>query len=106
MAKLTGIVQGEYGKNIIITLVKGGASVNISSYTSITVEFRGDRNNVTRTASFVTDGTDGQIQFSFDLGDNQNLDWKGTWKGQVVLYKTDELTKSDVFTIEVAEGLD
>ena len=103
---LKGITAGEYGKNIVLTLVDSGTAVNISSYSTITVEFKHDKGDITRTAAFVTDGTNGQIQFSFGSASDQNLPYEGTWKGQVILYKTGELSRSEVFEIKVEEGLD
>lgn len=102
MGILTGIISGEFGKSVKLTLKKDGVAVDISSYTTITVYIRGETKNLTKVASFVTDGTDGEISFSFDSGE---LDRSGEWEAQVYLDKTGERSKSDIFQIDVGESI-
>ena len=104
-AVVTGIIQGEWGKIITLTLKHPitGATQNLSSYdgTKI-VRVRSPQGHkvVTATATFVTDGTNGKIKFSFTKGD---VDRDGTWEGTVELglASDSELAKSYLFELDV-----
>ena len=55
-------------------------AINISAYTTLNIIFtKPDGTIVTKTALFVTDGTDGQIYYATVAGD---LDQSGVWKIQ------------------------
>jgi hypothetical protein len=100
--KITGIVVGQYGEAISLTVVdKNGNAVNISSYTtsiSVTIRDPLTLNSKTYSGSFVTDGTNGQIQFTPSAGD---IDRPGTWEGQIKLEKASAIALTRVFTLEV-----
>lgn len=104
--KITGIVVGQFGEAISLTVVnKLGTAVDISSYTtSISVTIRDPLTLTSRTysGSFVTDGTDGKIQFTPSAGD---IDRPGVWEGQIKLEKASAIAITRVFTIEVDKRL-
>lgn len=71
---------GDYGTPFIFTLVDADtdAAIDVSSGTSLEAIFRKpDGTIVVKTASFVTDGTDGRIQYVTVSGD---LDQAGRWR--------------------------
>ena len=102
MATLTGIIVGEYGKSITLTLKKDGTAVDISSYTTNTIEITSSKKKLSKSVSFTTDGTDGKVTFSFDSGE---LDIDEIWKAQIYLLKTGELSKSNIFSIDVQPSI-
>ena len=109
VATITGIIQGEWGKVITLTLkhpTTGGAQ-DISSYDGTkTVRLRSPNGSkiVTATATFVATGTDGKIKFSFAVND---IDRDGTWKGTVELGTTGdtELAKTYLFEMNVGQAV-
>jgi hypothetical protein len=103
MANITGLIKGEFGKTIVITLQKDGMAVDISTYTTILVKLAHDNKLfLSKPALFVTNGADGQISFSFSEGD---LSESGKWELQVDLLRTGELTKSDIETFEIGNSI-
>lgn len=106
IGKIKGIVAGQYGDAIILTVVdKDGTAVDISSYTtSITVTLRDifTLKTVNSTGSFVSDGTDGRVQFTPAAGE---LDRAGTWEGQIKLEKASAVAMTKVFSIEIERKL-
>ena len=103
---LRGFVAGEFGKNNIVTLKDfDGVVQDVSSYTTKQVISRSDdgRKTITSTATYVTDGSDGQVQWSYGSGDP--LDRAGLWEGQVVLTKSGGELRSYVFDMEVDKEL-
>lgn len=104
--KITGIVVGQYGNVITLTVVDAnGNALDISSYTGMTVYARApfDLKTLSWTASFVTDGSDGKIQFTPLVA--SIFDRSGSWTGQVKLTKTSIVAWTVPFTIEVQEAL-
>jgi hypothetical protein len=96
-----GTSVGEFGKNIVITIVDtNNTPVDISSYTTrqVIVRSQDDIKTVTKTATFVLSGSDGRLQFSFATGE---IDRPGEWNAQVVLSKTGATFKSQVFILGV-----
>ena len=100
--KVRGIVVSQYGEALSLTVVdKNGQAIDISSYTTaITVVVRDPQTlkTLSYSASFVTDGTNGKIQFVPATGD---LDRAGLWEGQIVLEKASAIAPTRVFTIEI-----
>ena len=100
---LRGLVVGEYGKVNSITLKNfSGAAENVSIYTGNKyVVFRSPdkRKSITCTASFLTDGSDGIVTWSFGSGDP--LDRDGIWEAQAELNCSSSLAKSYPFDAEV-----
>ena len=106
LPELKGLVVGEYGKSHSLTLKDfEGAAQNVATYTGITVVCRSPEGTKTLalTGSFLTDGTDGVITWSFSTG--SFIDRPGIWEGQVELTKTGYKTKSYPFNAEVQKSL-
>ena len=76
------IVVGDIGTVYEITVKDStGAIVDISSATvTKKIKFeKPDQTTMDKNASFVTDGTDGKLKYTFIIGD---IDQSGTWKAQ------------------------
>lgn len=104
--RLKGLVVGEYGKILTLTLKDfDGVAQDVSAYTGITVISRSpdSKKTLSSTGSFATDGSDGIINWSFD-SDNY-ADRPGIWDGQVWLTKTGVLSKSYPVELEVERSL-
>ena len=102
---LIGVIEAEFGNTIVLTVKEDDVAVDISSYTTRTVEFRKPASNdlsLTVTATFTTDGTNGQLDLTF--ADN-DIDEEGLWKGQVVLLKTGVEARSEIFHMPVGEQI-
>ena len=98
---LRGAVAGEYGKDFVVTLKNfDNEPQNVSTYTGINLYFRSPdgTKTVTCTGSFVTDGSDAQVQWNFSS--TSPLDREGIWEGQIKLTQTGQLTRSYVFDLE------
>lgn len=103
---LRGAVVGEYGKTYVVTLKNfDDEAQNVSAYTSLNLYFRSPDGikTVNSTGSFVTDGSDAQLQWSFD-SDNY-LDREGIWEGQAKLEQSGQLSRSYVFDLECDRSL-
>lgn len=104
--KISGIVVGQYGDAITLTIVdKNGAAVDISAYTtslSVTLRDPYTLKTVSYTATFVTDGTNGQIRFTPSSGD---IDRPGIWEGQVKMEKVSAIAKTNVFEVNIEKSL-
>jgi hypothetical protein len=77
---LLGVIVDNFGQTIELTVVDidTEAAVDISTYTTKQIQFKDPGGTVTtKTAAFVTDGTDGKIDY--DLED-ELIDTDGTWK--------------------------
>lgn len=106
LPELKGLVVGEYGKvQSVILKDFDGAVQNISTYTGMTLAFRSPEGTktVTATGSFLTDGTDGGIAWSFTS--DAYLDRPGKWEGQAELTKTGFSVKSLPFDVLVERTL-
>ena len=104
--KIKGIVVSQYGEAISLTVVdKNGQAIDISAYTTaITVYLRDPQTLklVTCTASFITNGTDGKIQFIPAAGD---IDRDGIWEGQIKMEKVAAIAPTQVFSVDVSKLL-
>ncbi len=103
VAKLKGVTVGEFGKTIVLTCKDSTGTVqNISAYTGTkNVVFRTPKSNkeISKTLSFVTDGSEGKVSFSFASGDvSESGDWIGTVELRI---STTSLAKSSQFIMEV-----
>lgn len=66
--------------NFVITITEDCEVIDISDATNLTIYFyKPDGTILTKTATFVTDGTDGQIKYPSVDGD---LDQSGIWRIQ------------------------
>jgi len=74
------IHYGDIGVNFNITVMNGTAVLNVSNASSISIIFqKPDGSDLIKTATLVTDGTDGNIRYTSVSGD---LDQIGTWQIQ------------------------
>jgi hypothetical protein len=106
MNKVTGLVSGQYGTAIPLTIVdEDGQVVDLSSYTGITIKAISPdaRTTLSFTGAFVVDGTDGEIDFT--PTSSSTFDRDGTWKGQVQFSATDVLAPTVIFDIEVEKKI-
>lgn len=72
---------GDVGTLLEVTVTDDGAAVDISSATTKEFKFKKtDRSTLTKAATFVTNGTDGKLQYTTAGGD---LDMAGSWGLQV-----------------------
>jgi len=103
---ITGIVKGQYGSSIPLTVVDDdGIAIDLSSYTGITIKALSPdaRTTLSFTGAFVTDGTDGQI--SFTPSTNNTFDRDGTWEGQVQFTASGILVLTVIFEMEVEKKI-
>lgn len=78
---LENIVNGDYGQTVTLTIIDTDtdAAADVSSYSSTIQMIFTDPsgNETTKTATFVSDGSDGQIQYTLEDG---LIDEAGIWK--------------------------
>lgn len=104
--QVTGLVKGQYGSSIPLTVVDDeGNVIDISSYTGITIRALSPdaRTTLEFTGAFVGDGTDGQ--FSFTPASNNTFDRDGTWEGQVQFTASGILVLTVIFEMEVEKKI-
>lgn len=106
--RVKNVVVGEYGNPVLLQLVdEDNVLIDISSYNSTkTVSARGPKNSNTAlsfSASFVTDGTDGKVQFT--PSSTNYFTAAGVWEAQVKLTKTNTQAMTVVFEIEVEKAI-
>lgn len=71
---------GDYGTALRLTVSEDGTAVDVSAATTKQIKLRTPEGRVlTKTASFVTDGSDGAMQYTLQQGD---LDAPGLWRWQ------------------------
>ena len=74
------IHYGDIGVNFNITVMNGTAVLDVSNADDIYIIFqKPDSSDLIKTASLITDGTDGNIRYTTVSGD---LDQVGTWQIQ------------------------
>jgi hypothetical protein len=74
------IHYGDIGVNFNITVMNGTAVLNVSNANNISIIFqKPDGSDLIKTATLVTNGTDGNIRYTSVSGD---LDQIGTWQIQ------------------------
>ena len=74
------IHYGDIGVNFNITVMNGTVVLNVSNANSISIIFqKPDGSDLIKTATLVTNGTDGNIRYTSVSGD---LDQIGTWQIQ------------------------
>lgn len=104
---IRGVTVGSYGQTITLTVVdRTGTVQDLSDYDSDGITVIGvspsGRKTVTATGSFVSDGSDGQVSFSWADGD---IDVSGKWKAQIELTTATELFKTRTVDMDVAPSL-
>ena len=106
MNKITGLVAGQYGTSITLTVVDDeGTVVDLSSYTGITIKAISPdaRTTLSFTGAFVSDGIDGQISFS--PASNKTFSRDGAWEGQVQFTASSILVLTVIFEMEVEKKI-
>jgi hypothetical protein len=104
--KVTGLVAGQYGSSIPLTVVDDeGNAIDISSYEGITIRALSPdaRTTLQFTGAFVGDGTDGE--FSFSPTSSNTFDRDGTWEGQVQFTASGILVLTVIFEMEVGKKI-
>ena len=97
------VQQGAVGTTLQLELLDDGAVVDVSSATTkeIILE-KPDGSTVTKTAAFVTDGTDGKIKYTTIAGD---LDQVGRWRIQGRIISSSGNWPSEAGTFRVKANL-
>lgn len=89
--------------NFKINLERRGHTIDLSSATSITLIFiKPNKDRLTVTPSFTTDGSDGQLYYSFA---SNELDIVGIWEYQVKYIKAGKEQWSNVRNFRVYENI-
>lgn len=107
MAKET-IQLNDIGTVFVFPITDGGAVLDLSSATVMQVKFRKPKTvtlaaeTITKTASFVTNGTDGLLKYTTVSGD---LDRKGTWSVQAYIEIPNWQGHSDIKIFIVGDNL-
>lgn len=99
-----GIHVGDVGTDIVLTVLdQDGAVVNLGTATTLEIIFdKPDGVNLTKTASLVTNGSDGKIHYVFIAGD---LDQKGEWRYQARVVLSTGTWRTDVARFWVEDNL-
>lgn len=94
---------GDIGTAIRLTLLDGATPVNISSATIKQIIFqKPDGTRVEKTATFLTNGSDGKLQYLTQAGD---LDQTGTWKVQGYVAMPQWTGKTEIAKFKVVSNL-
>ena len=100
MSGFTSIHVDDFGWLAQLTIVQDDVAVDISSYTTRQFVFRKpDATEVTKTAVFDSDGTDGVLDYTVEDG---LIDATGYWGVRAVLTKANAELTSDTVLFRVA----
>lgn len=101
---MESVQQNAIGVAIIATVKEDGVVVNIAAVSTKQLVFKKPNGiTITKTASFVTDGTDGQLQY---ITEADFLDASGLWRVQgYVLFPAGFNGRSDITTFQVRDNL-
>lgn len=101
---MAGIHVGDIGTELTMTITENGSFVDISGAQSKDFHFeKPGGNEIIKSASFVTDGSDGQLQYTVQDGD---LDESGLWAIQAEIVDSEGNTfHSDIKTFQVDENI-
>lgn len=106
---LKGVMQGAFGLTITITLTDyDGIVQDISAFDgtkTVYARHKDTGTEVSATASFTSDGTDGKLSFSWDDGD---IAYSGEWIYQAVLLDSGSSMKGKTVpaVMDVEEAID
>lgn len=103
---LDGLHRGEYGIVVTVTVndVDTSAAANIAGYTTKEALLKSPTDDVkTNAAAFVTDGTDGLLEFTIADGD---LDEEGNWHLQMRLAAIGQEVRSSIVDFWVGEKVE
>jgi len=100
MAGWEDITVGDYGFEGRLCVTQRGEPQNISGFVTLEYELRYAKTNTDKvvTASFLTDGTDGWLTYTFLPGD---IDATGRWRVRSVISRNNERLTSDWIIFEV-----
>jgi len=100
---MTGLIEGDFGAVIEVTVREGGVAVDISGYTTRTYKFLSPAGvTKSKTAAFKVSGADGVLTYALANGD---IDEPGEWKLQVYLAAATRQVSSAPVTFEVGRRL-
>ena len=99
----TEIRVGDIGTEFRVTITDDGVAVDLSSATSLVINFRKPDGTILSTSAYLyTDGLDGIIYYNTVDGD---LDQSGQWKIQAVIETGGATYSSSVGTFKVSCNL-
>lgn len=102
------LVIGEFGHAIDFTVQDNSGAVDISAFDSITLKIQTSdfaTTSLTKTLSFLTDGTDGIARWNVISGNIPTT--AGLYVGQLILLDTGTQTrKTQIFDVQVIRKLD
>lgn len=94
---------GDIGVQFLATIKDGSSVVNISTATTKQLNFRKPSGSIlNKTASFYTNGTDGQIYYTSISGD---LDECGTWSLQGYISMAGGTWSTDIYKFQVHRNI-
>lgn len=97
------IHYGDIGVNFNITVMNGTAVLDVSNADNISIIFqKPDGSDLIKTASLITDGTDGNIRYTTIVGD---LDQVGTWQIQAKVDFTASVFSTDIQKFKVYRNI-
>lgn len=100
---MTGIHLNDVGTRFVVTILDEGSIVDISGATTKDIIFlKPDGTTLTKAANFVTDGTDGKIDYFTIAGD---LSIIGVWSIQSQVVLGSGTWNSDIETFEVFKNI-
>ena len=103
MSSVTDITVGDIGTIVRMTIKELGSVVDLSSATTKQLVFKKPSGTtVTKTAAFLTDGTDGIIEYTTQSGD---IDVAGNWKVQANLVLTSWTGHTEAVSFRVVAAL-
>jgi len=98
-----GIHQGDIGTRLRVTVMDGAAVMDLRTATTKEIVLRKPTGaTVTKTAAFVTDGADGQIEYTTLAGD---LDSDSMWQMQARVVLPSGAWRTDVAYFPVSSNL-
>jgi hypothetical protein len=105
MNRIKGVIAGQYGKVIALSLVDvDGIAVDLTTYTAVVVRaLSPDAQTTKQFAGAITSATGGGISFTPDSGTYFTRD--GDWEGQVQLSDTGVFSLSVPFVFEVEKQI-
>lgn len=97
------IHYGDIGVNFNITVMNGDAALNVSNAESINIIFqKPDGSDLIKTATLITDGTDGNIRYTTVDGD---LNQTGTWQIQAKVDFGSSVFSTDIQKFKVYRNI-
>lgn len=98
---LAGIIKDDYGQILTLTIqdVDTESAADISGFTTLQMKFTSPSGiSTTKTAAFVTDGTNGQIKYTVE---DELLDEAGIWWLRAILSAASQVLSSNEISFKV-----